>query len=80
VVNDWGASPHYVGFLEDLRGSPSELCHVRCFTETEGVDALFDAVHREDQRRRSNDLAARPNLVWIPQATLEGHRDHFQYL
>jgi hypothetical protein len=52
VCNDRGASPHWVPFVEDLRSDPQEHRHGRCFAQACGVDALNDAVHQEDLRRR----------------------------
>jgi len=75
IVNDFRATPNYVGFVEDLRGSPQELRHLSCFVDTQGIEAFFAAVHREDARRRQDELTRRPPLVWIPQATLSGRRD-----
>ena len=39
-------------FLEDLRSDLAQHRHPRCFAEAFGVDALVNAVHREDMRRR----------------------------
>ncbi len=38
-------------FLEDGRSSATEFMHVNCFVEANGIDALVEAVHREDLRR-----------------------------
>lgn len=39
-------------FLEDLRSDPAQHWHPLCFAAAFGTDALIDAVHREDLRRR----------------------------
>jgi hypothetical protein len=46
-----GDSPQYQPFMEDWRGGYVKVAHPRCFAENEGLDALLDAVEREDLRR-----------------------------
>jgi hypothetical protein len=41
-----------VPFGEDLRSDPAEHRHGLRFAKSTGVEALLDAVHREDVRRR----------------------------
>jgi hypothetical protein len=52
VTKSANAEPWWQPFLEDLRSDPSQHWHPRCFADAFGVDALIDAVHREDTRRR----------------------------
>ena len=52
VTNSRDTEPWRQPFLEDLRADPDEHRHPHCFADAHGVDALIDAVHREDLRRR----------------------------
>jgi hypothetical protein len=42
----------WVPFIEDLRGTPTRLVHPRCFVGLEGLDALVDLIHANDERMR----------------------------
>jgi hypothetical protein len=46
-----GDTPIYQPFMEDWRGGYVKVAHPKCFAEAEGVDALLEAVAREDARR-----------------------------
>ena len=37
--------------MEDVRSSTIQFLHVECFVREHGVEALVDAVRREDARR-----------------------------
>jgi hypothetical protein len=52
VCNGRGKQPQWVPFVEDLRSDLAEHRHGKCFATSRGVDALLEAVHREDLRRR----------------------------
>lgn len=52
VTSSGDSDPWWQPFLEDLRADPQEHRHPRCFADARGVDALIEAVHREDLRRQ----------------------------
>jgi hypothetical protein len=52
VTNDWEGTPHWQPCLEDLRSDPDEHRHPKCFADVRGVEALIDAVHQYDLRRK----------------------------
>ena len=44
IVDDFGRSPHWQPFVEDLRGSPHELRHPECYARIQGVSALTSRI------------------------------------
>jgi hypothetical protein len=43
----------WIPFIEDLRGTPTQLGHPKCFVDEHGLEALISVVSEHDERTRA---------------------------
>lgn len=52
IVNDFGRTPRWQPFVENLRSNPHELRHPECYARVHGVSALVLSVEEWHSRHR----------------------------